>query len=141
MNGFELRQKAKRGDLLYGTMWAYCNPRQVAMVSSKDLDFIVLDNEHSPNGRDSTAEMIQRVVGAGIAPIVRVPSPDPVRIRMALDAGSHGVVIPYCESPEEVRRCVAAARFRPLKGVKLEEAIRLGGPPNPTTRAYLEQYN
>jgi 4-hydroxy-2-oxoheptanedioate aldolase len=40
-----------------------------------------------------------------------------------------------------VRRCLAAAHYRPLKESLLEEAIRNGGPADPTTRAYLEDYN
>lgn len=141
MNGFELREKARRGDILYGTMWAYPNPEQVEQVSPRDLDFIVIDTEHTPNDRAVVRAMAVRIAAAGIAPLVRVPGPDPGAIRQALDAGAHGVVVPYCEDPQVVRRCLAAARYRPLKESLLEEAIRLGGPADPATRAYLEEYN
>jgi 2-keto-3-deoxy-L-rhamnonate aldolase RhmA len=141
VNGYELRQKVQRGELLYGTMWAYPNPEQVAQVSSGDLDFIVIDTEHTPNDRAMVRTLAVRIAAAGIAPLVRVPSPDPNAIRQALDAGAHGVVVPYCEDPEVVRECIAAARYRPLKEALLAEAIRNGGPADPTTRAYLEEYN
>lgn len=141
MNGYELRQKAKRGEILYGTMWAYPNPEQVAQVSSSDLDFIVIDTEHTPNDRSMVRALSVRIAAAGIAPLVRVPSPDPNLIRQALDAGAHGVVVPYCEDPEVVRECIAAARYRPLKESLLAEAIANGGPADPDTRAYLEDYN
>ena len=141
MNGHELRQKARRGEILYGTMWAYPNPEQVAQVSSGDLDFIVIDTEHTPNDRSMVRALAVRIAAAGIAPLVRVPSPDPDAIRQALDAGAHGIVVPYCEDPAVVRECIAAARYRPLKGGRLAEAIRGGGPPDPATRAYLEEYN
>jgi 2-keto-3-deoxy-L-rhamnonate aldolase RhmA len=141
VNGFELRQKAKRGEILYGTMWAYPNPDQVAQVSNNDLDFIVFDSEHTPNDRTLIHAMCVRIAGAGIAPLVRIPHPDPHLVRQALDAGAHGVVVPYCEDPDEVQRCLAAARYRPLKGARLAEAMQHGGPPNPATRVYLEHYN
>ena len=141
MDGSELRRKAKRGELLYGTMWAYPNPEQVAQVSSRDLDFIVIDSEHTPNDRGTLRALAVRIAAAGIAPLVRVPNPDPDLVRQALDAGAHGVVVPYCEDPDVVRECLAAARYRPLKGAKLAAAIRDGGPADPATRAYLEEYN
>jgi 4-hydroxy-2-oxoheptanedioate aldolase len=141
MNGFELRQKARQGELLYGTMWGATEPRQVGFVSSDILDFIVIDTEHTPNDRAVIHTMSVSMATAGIAPLVRVPSADPDAIRQALDAGAHGVVVPYCEDPDIVRACIAAARYRPLKGSRLAEAIRNGGPPDPGTRAYLEEYN
>ena len=141
MDGGELRRKARRGDLLYGTMWAYPNPEQVGQVSAEDLDFIVVDTEHTPNDRNMVRALVARIAGAGIAPLVRVPHPAPDAIRQALDAGAHGVVVPYCEDPEEGRQCLAAARYRPLKGRRLAETIRNGGPTDPVTRAYLEEYN
>jgi 4-hydroxy-2-oxoheptanedioate aldolase len=141
MNGFELRQKARQGGLLYGTMWGSSEPRQVEFVSANDLDFIVIDTEHNANDRPAIRAMAVHMAQAGITPLVRVPYPDPHAIRQALDAGAHGVVVPYCEEPEVVRQCVAAARYRPLKGARLEEAVRNNGPRNPGTRAYLEEYN
>jgi 2-keto-3-deoxy-L-rhamnonate aldolase RhmA len=141
MNGFELRQKARQGGILYGTMWGVADPRQVDYVSPDDFDFIVVDTEHNPVGRDRVSMLLGKIVSAGIAPLVRVPSADPNAIRQALDAGAHGVVVPYCETPEEVRRCLAAARYRPLKGQRLEEAIRDNGPADAKLRAYLENYN
>ena len=141
MDGQGLRRKARGDAIIYGTMWAYPNPEQVAQVSANDLDFIVIDTEHTPNDRATMRALIVRIAAAGIAPLVRVPNPDPDLIRQALDAGAHGVVVPYCEDPVVVRECVAAVRFRPLKGERLAEALRLGGPPDPATKAYLEEYN
>lgn len=141
MNGAELRAKARGDQILYGTMWAYPHAGQVEQVSASDLDFIVIDTEHTPNDRATIAALAARILAKGIAPLVRVPYPDPHLIRQALDAGAHGVVVPYCEEPEVVRRCLAAARYRPLKEARLEEALAHGGPPSPITRAYLEEYN
>jgi 4-hydroxy-2-oxoheptanedioate aldolase len=58
---------------------------------------------------------------------------------MAVDAGAHGILAPYVESPEEVRQVVAAARYRPLKGELLERMGREGG--GGETGAYLERFN
>ncbi len=124
VNGEQLRQKARSNEILYGTMWAYPNPEQVAQVSSADLDFIVIDTEHTPIDRVMMRSLIVRIAAANIAPLVRVSHSDPDLIRQALDAGAHGVVVPYCEDPATMREMIAAARYRPLKGVKLAEYNR-----------------
>lgn len=141
MDGQQLRQKAHSNEILYGTMWAYPNPEQVAQVSASDLDFIVVDTEHTPIDRGMLRMLLVRIAAANIAPLVRVPYPSPDLVRQALDAGAHGVVVPYCEDPQQVRDCLAAARWRPLKGVRLAEALAADGPHDPATRAYLEDYN
>jgi 2-keto-3-deoxy-L-rhamnonate aldolase RhmA len=60
---------------------------------------------------------------------------------MALDGGAHGVLIPYCETAEEVRAVVTAARLRPLKGAALESAMAGGPLPSDAARDYLAKRN
>ena len=45
----------------------------------------------------------------------------------ALDAGAHGVLVPYCETVEEVKEVIAAARWRPLKGALVDRVMETGG--------------
>jgi 2-keto-3-deoxy-L-rhamnonate aldolase RhmA len=50
-----------------------------------------------------------------------------------------GVVIPYAEDVELIKRLAAAAVYRPLKGVALERVIKEGKWPSDKTRDYIEQ--
>ena len=77
-------------------------------------------------------------LAAGVVPIVRVPVPMAHWVAMALDAGAAGVLIPYCETVEEVRDSVGTARLHPLKGEYLRRAIQDGVFPSPRTKEYLE---
>lgn len=141
MDGAALREKARGNEVIYGTMWGHWAHTYIAQVAGSGLDFIIMDNEHTPADRSTTRAAIKVIANAGIAPLVRIPSLDLPAISQALDAGAHGVVVPYCEDPDQIRRCVAAARWRPLKGARFEQAIREGGPRSAETRAYLENYN
>jgi 4-hydroxy-2-oxoheptanedioate aldolase len=75
---------------------------------------------------------------AGVTPIVRVPIPKSEWVAMALDAGAAGVLVPYCETVEEVQAVVATAKWHPLKGEYLIRAVTEGVLPSDKSKAYLE---
>lgn len=76
-----------------------------------------------------------------MAPIVRVPSTDPIQASMALDAGAMGVIAPYVETPKQARDLVGAVKYRPLKHSRLQ-AIRNGEEEiDPELEHYLEKAN
>ena len=142
MNGADLRRALHAGRQVVGTMTFLChNPRWAQVYVDLDLDYVIIDTEQSPYGRSEVADFAAALAGVGIAPIVRVPEPDPHLTIMALDAGAHGVLVPYCETPEEVKHVVAAARLRPLKGALHERARDKGEFPSEATRRHLEERN
>jgi 4-hydroxy-2-oxoheptanedioate aldolase len=74
-------------------------------------------------------------------PIVRIPVPDAHYVTMAMDAGAHGVLAPYCETVEQVREVVGAAKWRPLKGEAVDRVVATGQHVSEATKAYLEDRN
>jgi 4-hydroxy-2-oxoheptanedioate aldolase len=44
--------------------------------------------------------------------VVRVPKHDEISLTTALDAGAAGIVIPHCESAEEVKNFVKEVFYR-----------------------------
>lgn len=143
MNGLELRAALRGGTRrVYGTMINFVrNPRAAGLFGQVGLDFVVVDTEHSPNGRSEVADAAAAFLTAGVCPLLRVPTVEPHLTVMALDAGFHGVMIPYCETVDEVRDVVSAARLRPLKGELHRRARDHGEFPSEATRAYLEKRN
>ena len=67
--------------------------------------------------------MCQVFRAMGIAPIVRIPSPDPFRACQMMDAGAEGIVAPYLESVTQIKELVGALKYRPLKGELLNQAL------------------
>ena len=142
MRGAEFRAKMQSGERVYGTMTSIArNPRWASVYGSLGFDYVIVDTEHSPTGRAQAADMALAFLGAGICPIQRVKDSEPHATVMALDAGFQGVLVPYCETAEEVKLVVNAARLRPLKGVLHDKARDTGEYPSAASKAYLENRN
>jgi 2-keto-3-deoxy-L-rhamnonate aldolase RhmA len=123
MNGRELSKALHEGRRVYGTMIVSTSPHWPAAVKGAVADFVFIDTEHIAIDRTTLAWMCQTCRALGLAPIVRIPSPDPYQATVALDNGASGVLAPYVETPEQARRLRGAVKLRPLKGRILEEAL------------------
>ena len=142
MNGEQLKIKTKQGRVVYGSMISIGrNPRWTSAIADLGLDYVVIDMEHAPRGRSEVADYLVAIQSADIVPIVRIPIPDSHYVTMALDAGAHGVLAPYCETVEEVREVVGASKYRPLKGAMVKRVVEEGIFPSEQSRKYLEDVN
>jgi len=140
MTGTEFRQKLITGERLLGTCFTQASPHWVSIASELRLDFVFIDNEHIPLGREQTANLCRIFGGMGIPPIVRVPAPDPVLACVALDGGAWGVIAPYVETVEQVRQLVGAVKYAPLKGEVLRAGL-LESKWLPETKQFLDERN
>ena len=142
MNGEQLRKKTSGGGIVYGTMLSMGrNPRWSQAISSFGLDYVIIDTEHAPRSRAEVADFLAAFTYSGVVPIVRIPIPASHYVTMYIDAGAQGILAPYCETVDQVKEVVAAARWRPLKGALAEKAVETGELPSEATRAYLENRN
>ena len=142
MNGQQLKAKVHAGGIVYGTMLSNSrNPRWAAAIDGFGLDYVIIDTEHSPRDRGDLADFLAAFSFGGVVPLVRVPIPDSHYVTMALDAGAQGVLAPYCETVDEVKEVVGAAKWRPLKGALVRKVMDTGELPSADTEAYLEERN
>jgi 4-hydroxy-2-oxoheptanedioate aldolase len=111
------------------------------LLGSAPLDFVFFCNEHMPMDRSETSVLCQHFGSMGISPIVRIPSPDTTEAAKALDAGAEGIVVPYIETVEEVRKMVGAVHYRPIKGRQLRELRASPRRPAPATETFLRRFN
>jgi 2-keto-3-deoxy-L-rhamnonate aldolase RhmA len=84
------------------------------MAATAGFDMIYIDLEHSTLTLESTGQICQAALSAGVTPMVRVPANTPEYIQRVLDAGALGIIAPGVRSAEEARAVVAAAKFAPL---------------------------
>jgi len=137
MKGQELRAALRGGQRVYGTLICSTSPRwPVDGVAPLGLDFVFIDSEHVPMDRGQLSWMCRTYAAMGLAPIVRIPSPDPYWATMAVDGGAQGVIAPYLETPEQARRVGSAIKLRPLRGQRLERAASGQEPLSPELLAY-----
>ena len=138
MDAVRLKETLAGGGHVFGCMIsAMASTRFGGALAGSTMDFVIIDSEHGSRDRAEIQQLCGMLRQADITPIVRVPVPKAEWVAMALDAGAAGVLVPYCETVEEVEAVVATAKWRPLKGEYLLRAVRDGVFPSDATRDYL----
>lgn len=141
MTGKELKDTLKNGGRVYGTLIVSTSPIWLEVIENLGLDFVFIDTEHIPIDRHQLSWMCHAYLGKSIAPIVRIPLPDPYEACKALDGGAKGIVAPYIETAEEVRQLSGAVKNRPLKGQKLQDFLSGEKSMEPKLKEYLQSNN
>ena len=140
MDSKTLKERLASGGTVFGTMLDFMvNPQWAQVMAASTVDYAIVDCEHGSRDRSHMASLSMMLKFAGVAPFIRIASPDPTLVAMALDAGADGVLVPYCEQVEEVRACVAAAKLHPFKGEYLQRALDTGVFPSEKSEKYLKE--
>ena len=130
MAGIDLREKLENGGIVYGTMLSLSrNPRWARAIGQLQFDYVIIDNEHSAYSRGEVADFIAAINTTGTTSIIRVPVPSSHYVTMALDAGAHGVLVPYCETVAEVKEVVAGSQMASVKRRTRGQSDGYGGLP------------
>ncbi|MCM2372938.1 HpcH/HpaI aldolase family protein [Aporhodopirellula aestuarii] len=137
MNSESLIQRLRHGDPVIGTLLVSTSPRWPDALRHSGLDFVFIDTEHIAIDRTELSWMCQTYSAMGLAPLVRIPSPDPYAATMVLDGGAAGVVAPYVESANQVKSLRGAVKLRPIRGAKLEQMLN-GEPVEPGLAGYVQ---
>lgn len=141
MKRLNFSKALKNGQRVYGTLIVSPSPSWPNIVSTIGLDFVFIDTEHIPIDRYDLSWMCRTYRAMNIAPVVRIPSPDPYQACMVLDGGACGVVAPYVETVKEVQKLVGTVKKRPIKGNKLEQILSGKSGPEPVLAEYLSEHN
>ena len=130
--------KAKRP--VFGFMVsATASMRWGRVFAGSTLDFVVIDSEHGSRARQLIADTVAQMQSLDITAIVRTPNTEEIYVAMALDAGADGVLVPYCETVDEVRHCAVKLRTHPLKGEYYERVVETGEYPSEKSKKYLSE--
>jgi 4-hydroxy-2-oxoheptanedioate aldolase len=142
MLGSEIRKHLASGGKVFGTMMENpANPKQLGFFLATGIDFVFIDNEHQPLGREVTAQACQFFASNNIAAVVRIPKADPAAACMSIDGGAQGIIAPYVECDRQVWDIICAVKYRPLKGKSLTLLRETGRFPSPETERYLLAMN
>jgi 2-keto-3-deoxy-L-rhamnonate aldolase RhmA len=130
------RQAVKDGRIPLGTMvWEFGTRGMPKILESADLDFVLIDMEHSTFDGERVADLLALFKATPIAPFVRVPQRLYHFLARAMDAGAFGVMVANVETAEQAREIVAAVKYAPLghRGVGLGAAHTDFIVPDPAT--------
>jgi 4-hydroxy-2-oxoheptanedioate aldolase len=108
-----IRERLAAGEVLHGVLGSIPSAVSAQAIASAGADYLLIDREHSPVGREALHAMIAATAGTRCAPIVRVPGLDEGEVKLALDAGAEGVCFPMVRSAADVQRCAGLVRYPP----------------------------
>lgn len=124
----KFRAKLAAGETVYG-LWVTLESASISeMGVALGLDWIVIDAEHGHLDWKDILEHVRATVRSETVVLVRVAELSVGLIKRALDIGADGVVVPWIESAEELRRAVAFAHYPPdgVRGIGAERATCWG---------------
>ena len=124
-----LRQTLAEGRAAYG-LWVTLESASVTeMAVALGLDWVVVDAEHGALDWRDIVEHLRATSRSETVALVRVADLDRGLIKRALDLGADGVVIPWVETADQLRRAVAYSRYPPEggRGIGAERATGWGG--------------
>jgi 2-keto-3-deoxy-L-rhamnonate aldolase RhmA len=140
MSGRKVKEKLARGETVFGMFFQYLtNPAVVDILPETGIDFVIVNDEHNALDMGDFLGIQYALRSKGIACLIRICDQDPARVAKACDAFPDGVVVPYIEDPNLIRKLVAAAKYRPLKGQALEKLIQSRQWPSDKTRNWCKE--
>lgn len=106
-------ERVRAGERLAGSFSFLPSPGLVEVLGRAGLDFVIIDQEHSRKAWDQVENLVRAADASGMAALVRVAWNEEKEILHALETGAAGIVLPFVESAQDVRRAAAALRYAP----------------------------
>jgi len=112
-----LKEILRNGKIAVGVTVTIGHPDVSEILSNLGFDFINFDTQHSPLNIEKVQYLMQSMSYSDTTPIVRVQWNDISMINSALDIGAHGIIVPFVNNKEDMKKALNYARFPP-KGVR-----------------------
>jgi 4-hydroxy-2-oxoheptanedioate aldolase len=102
------------GEMALGVILRQSRTVDIApIMKACGYDWLFLDLEHNSMDLDTAVQISVAALGAGIAPVARVPARQLWMATRILDGGGLGIVVPHVDTQEEARAIAAALRYPP----------------------------
>jgi len=100
-------------ETVYGVFAKTNDPFFIKVIGRAGFDYVILDNEHGPNGIRETFPLVMTAWQTGMYPIVRVGKLQDIEIQRTLDLGVAGVQIPQIQCREDAESARRFSKFYP----------------------------
>ena len=107
------KEKLARGETVFGCFLTDANPSLAELVALQGWDFLVFDGEHGPLQPADVANLARAAELRGVTPIARATTNLPHVILRFMDAGVHGIHVPWVNTPGEVESAVRSVKYGP----------------------------
>ena len=109
-----LNRRLKNKEVIIGQWISLSDPAVVEALANTGHDFLLIDGEHSPIGESELANLLRGAKAGKSAIIYRVRENNEGLIKMALDLGVDGLLIPRVNTASDAQAAVNAAKYHPL---------------------------
>ena len=115
MRESRIRRIVRSGGTAVGMMIMEFGTRGLAkIVEYADVDYVIIDMEHSGFGIERVADLIAWFKATDIDTIVRVPENLYHYLAGVLDAGAAGVQVANIDSADQARQIIQAVKYAPM---------------------------
>lgn len=104
------------GKPVIGSTVTVASAESAAQVAALGFDFLWIEMEHSPITLETLRNIVLATRGLKAVPITRVPVNELWTAKRVLDAGSLGVIFPFCSTPQLAAQAAAACKYPPIGG-------------------------
>ena len=108
-----LKEKLTAGKKPVGMFVGSGSATVVECLGRTGLDFVIIDNEHSPIEAETTMELVRAAEVSGLCPLARVREISRPAVLKLLDVGVRGLIIPNVQSLEDVKQIIRYAKYAP----------------------------
>lgn len=133
------KQRLRSGEILAGIFCCSYSPQVTELLGHVGLDFVLFDNEHTPNNAVNLHAQLCALAGQSTAAVVRLPMIDEFIIKSALDLGVQNLMIPNVKTTADIERLVQYSLYPPLGKRGIAGSVRASS--YGLNKEYLHQAN
>ncbi len=124
----DLKKRMNDGDVLIGAWLSVPSVYVAEALGSCGFDWMAVDMEHGPVSVETAVACFIAAERRQTAPLVRLPSADPIMARRLLDGGAAGLLVPAVESADQFASFARHCLYPPKgsRGVGLSRCNRWG---------------
>lgn len=117
--GVSFKRRLLGFEPVFGLFCCSYSTQVVEALAGSGFDYLLFDGEHTPNSWPHLHAQLCALGGSATTSLVRVPGLDAAVIKLLLDMGVGGIMVPNVQSAQEAARAVAMTRYPPhgIRGV------------------------
>lgn len=109
-----LRARLDRGEAVIGVAITSTSLDMAALAAIAGFDFLWVEMEHSPLTLETLRHIVLTTRALPAVPFARVPSQETWLAKRVLDAGVHGVIVPFASTRALASQAAEACRYPPV---------------------------
>ncbi len=109
----QLKELLRAGKTAVGAQLRFGSPAIAELFGIAGFDWILLDSEHAPQSPITIQSQLQAVGTTTTTAIARLHKNDHDLIRLYLDMGAMGVLVPFINTPDQAKLGAQACRYPP----------------------------